>query len=516
MPAFSEQFSEIFRAGAPLIYCEGSDDERITQHIVRAGQNFSAIVLEWRSTSGVKVYETEEFILAPQEVQTLERLLIALPRLVQEQKRFSQANLIVIALDAVNERDTEPENARRLKDLFFDWEPRSNDDPRRSLVVTGVGWSIPATLAGYVQSAQHMLPTREEIIEMSHTVNDTAQGGGGSILRLGLRTHGLSAGTFADRACGLAKPAIELLIRRLASLPRGQDPFALLEELKREEIRRTQILEIIAPPSRVELGGFENFKRWFTSRQEFFRQSQRPHLRPRGVMLLGFPGCGKSHAARWVAQQLKVPLVSMDLGRVQDRWVGSSEARMRLALQTLEAAAPVVLFIDEIEKAVAGFGQETSGVTTRLVGQLLTWLADHRMPVFVIATCNDDTNIPKELTRAGRFDASFVVQPPSDEERGQILDAVAAELGVQLGEVRDHIIKSTGPSRSGHSGAELRQLLVEAAYAAGVQTVDLRREHVDRALSYVNPMVRTLRGKALLERYRLAVEEQGCISAGAN
>lgn len=513
MPNLATQLADVFRAGSPLLFCETNDDERLLRAAYELGTQTKAAVWQWRATQGLYT-ETGNCVALPEQVSSLDALLAWF---TDDSNRGHwpdpTQSMLLIAFDAVGEgSEVALPVIRRLKDLHTEWEPSANNAQRRSILMTGVGWTIPAALGGYVHTTSLPLPDRSEILEMAYRTMSAP--GQPRELRTGLRRHGLSAEQFANRVSGLSRPAIDLLVRRLADLPVGQDPFDLVDRIKAEEIRRTQVLEIITP-RRVELGGFETFRSWFASRREFFRDPDgtRPQLKPRGVMLLGFPGCGKSHAARWVAQELGVPLVAMNLGRVQDRWVGSSEARMRLALQTLEATAPVVLFIDEIEKAVAGTGTESSGVTTRLVGQLLTWLADHTVSVFVIATCNDDRQLPGELTRAGRFDASFVVRLPSDDERRQIVQIVAAELSLQIDDVRDYIVEKTGPSQSGYSGAELRQLLIEAAYVAGLRDYRITKAHVDQALPRVSPLVRRNEGMDLLKRYS-SEQAKGYLPAG--
>lgn len=506
------QLADVFRAGSPLLFCETNDDDRLFRAAQSLCEQTRAQLWTWRATMGL-TNEDGDCVALPDEVASLGALLNWLTN-DHNQGRWptSERPLLLIAFDAVGESgETSLELIRRFKDLHVDWEPSVSRPQRRSLLLTGVGWTIPAALAGYVHTTVLPLPDRSEILGMAYRTA-TAPGQPRE-LRTGLRRHGLSAEQFASRVSGLSRPAIDLLVRRLADLPVGQDPFDLVDRIKAEEIRRTQVLEII-PPRPVKLGGYESFQSWFNGRRDFFREpdAERPQLRPRGVMLLGFPGCGKSHAARWVAQELGVPLVAMNLGRVQDRWVGSSESRMRLALQTLEATAPVVLFIDEIEKAVAGTGTESTGVTTRLVGQLLTWLADHTVSVFVIATCNNDENLPPELTRAGRFDASFVVLPPTDDERRQIIQIVATELSLHFDQsVLDYTVERTGPSQRGHSGAEIRQLLIEAAYVARRNNYRITREHIDQALQQVKPLVQRASGQSLLKRY---TGETGYLPAG--
>lgn len=527
MASAADQLSEVFRAGAPLVYCETAEDERFGEEARLVALRTRAELYSWHMTVGLRRIDSATGLPGndvpsnrqrqgtqnrsrPRDGEGIDDLIQYLleSNTVACRAAFDKAApdsstgsddgpmggppdvgspVLVVAFDMVSaEQQLRPRTVRLLKDLHGAWEPLNPEARRKQLLFSGVGWTPPPELAGYVVSTHLPLPTREEI--------EKDLSGRRSLAGVELTTEEI-----ADRVVGLSHPCIEFLVRRLASLSDGSDPKILIDDVKREEIRKTQLLEIARVPDGIQLGGFAGFKQWFERRKPFFRHgNQRPALTPRGVLLLGFPGCGKSHAARWIASELKLPLVAMDIGRLQSRWVGSSEARMRTALATLEAAAPVVLFIDEIEKAIAGFGTESSGVTTRLVGQILTWLADHRVPVFVVATCNTP-ELPPELTRAGRFDATFVVQPPTREERREILTYVAQEVKGDLEpEVCEHAVEGTND----FSGAELRQLLIEAGYVAGPGRVTYSKSDINSAIPYVRPLARRRDGQKLLRSYQ--------------
>ena len=206
------------------------------------------------------------------------------------------------------------------------------------------------------------------------------------------------------------------------------------------------------------LGGLENLKEWTLNRFK----NRRPGLPFRGILLLGVPGTGKSHFAKALGNEVGWPVLSLDMGRVFGSLVGESEARMREALKVVDAMAPVVLFIDEIEKGLAGVGGSSTdgGTTQRVGGTFLQWLNDHTSEVFVVATCNDYSKIPPEYTRMGRWDAIFFVNNPGPGEREQILRIYLDQFGVTP--------KGKNlPDLEGYSGAEIRQVAIEAAYNGG-------------------------------------------------
>jgi hypothetical protein len=215
------------------------------------------------------------------------------------------------------------------------------------------------------------------------------------------------------------------------------------------------------------LGGLENLKDWVLNRFN----NRRPGLPFRGILLLGVPGTGKSHFAKALGNEVGWPVLSLDMGRVFGSLVGESEAKMREALKVVDAMAPCVLFIDEIEKGLAGVGGSSTdgGTTQRVGGTFLTWLNDHTSQVFVIATCNDYAKIPPEYTRMGRWDAIFFVDNPGVKEQLDILDIYLKQfMGKPLGPI---MAESDGrvkiPDLDGYSGAEIRQVAIEAAYNGG-------------------------------------------------
>lgn len=492
------KLAELCAAGTPLAWCETVEDWMLLR-LARELPSRPA-VWSWTCTTGLERLPGPGAAPqapagptpAPGDADAVQALIHQLERLRRNEGPTALSETgdwILVMRDAVSDQGLPGRGIRLLKDLYTMLLPRQpNSQQRRMILLTGIGWTPPPALSGLIATFSLPLPTEAELRKL-----------------VAPEVKPLEIDEFATRARGLSEPAgraLARLIRHIGATGGSrEDALARVNAAKTEGIRATQVLDIVMDPPDVRLGGYQNFQRWFQRRRPFMLAPDNPQTQPRGVLLLGFPGCGKTLAARWVAHQLGVPLVTMDLGRVMDRWVGSSEARMREALRTLEAAAPVVLFIDEIEKGMGGAGTDSSGVTNRLVGQLLTWLQDQQRPIFVIATCNT-ANLQPELTRAGRFDALFVVRPPSDAERAEILDAVSGELGLRLStEVRSHILAVTGPSRAGYTGAELRQILVEACYFAGRGTRELSIEDVRRAMPYVTPLVQRPDGQLLLERY---------------
>ena len=200
----------------------------------------------------------------------------------------------------------------------------------------------------------------------------------------------------------------------LAELSRAKDSiFSDLSGLERVVLR----------PGEHRVGGLAGLRGWLTRKRPLLTMDLRDRgMRPpRGVLLIGVPGCGKSLSAKAIATDWELPLYRLDMGAVFGRYVGQSENRLKEALATADTVAPCVLWIDEIEKGLAGSGSDSTGVTTRLVGQFLYWLQESEARVFIVATANDVRSLPQELLRSGRFDDMFFVDLPDPDERREII-----------------------------------------------------------------------------------------------
>ena len=207
-----------------------------------------------------------------------------------------------------------------------------------------------------------------------------------------------------------------------------EDNVLILKE-KQQFIKKSGMLEIINFSETIDdIGGLENLKKWLIRKAKIFANLDKAIKFgvdiPKGIMIVGMPGCGKSLTAKATAKLFEIPLVRLDVGRLLGKYVGESEENMRKALMLSEAISPCVLWIDEIEKAFAGVGGAGGGndVTTRLFGQFLTWMQEKENTVFIVATANDISRMPPEFLRKGRFDELFFVDLPNGEERRKILD----------------------------------------------------------------------------------------------
>ncbi|MBO6235544.1 MAG: AAA family ATPase, partial [Schwartzia sp.] len=250
--------------------------------------------------------------------------------------------------------------------------------------------------------------------------------------------------------------------------------LSLIFEQKQQMIKKSGILDMVTVNESIDdIGGLENLKKWLQRKAEVFKNITKARSFgvdvPKGVLIAGMPGCGKSLNAKAAAKLFGVPLLRMDMGRLMGKYVGESEGNMRRAIALAEASSPCVLWIDELEKAFAGIGGQGGGaeVTTRLFGNFLTWLQEKDSLAFVVATANNIADLPPELLRKGRFDEIFYVGLPNKEEREKIF---SIHIGKRRKQDLSSIDLSTLVSKTeGYSGADIEGVVrdsVEDAFAS--------------------------------------------------
>lgn len=269
-------------------------------------------------------------------------------------------------------------------------------------------------------------------------------------------------------AQGLTMDEIESVFARSLVEKKRFDVDAILEE-KKQIIRKSGLLEYYAPDSGIkDVGGLELLKEWLDQRTKTFTDEARVFgiPAPKGMLLLGVQGCGKSLVAKAVAEHWNLPLLKLDVGRIFGSLVGQSEENIRKAIRTAESVAPCVLWADELEKGFAGSGSSgvsDSGTTARVFATFLTWMSEKTKPVFLIATANDVTALPPEMLRKGRFDEIFFVDLPDTEEREQVF---SIHLGKRNRPTSKFNLKALAKATEGFSGAEIEQVVVGALYVA--------------------------------------------------
>ena len=299
-------------------------------------------------------------------------------------------------------------------------------------------------------------------------------------------------------ALGLTKDEAEKVYRKAhvkaGHLTESEVEIVLSE--KKQLIRRNGILEYIEEDETINsVGGLEELKGWLKQRSNAFTERAREYglPQPKGMLILGVPGCGKSLIAKTTSRLWGLPLLRLDMGRVYDgSTVGRSEANLRSALKTAESISPVILFIDELDKAFAGgggSGDSDGGTSGRIFGSFLTWMQEKKSPVFVMATANRVERLPGEFLRKGRFDEIFFVDLPNSAERKDIF---RIHLGKRRSEINRFDLEQLTKVSDGFSGAEIEQAIIAAMYDAFAQDREFTQLDIIAAIKATLPLSRTM------------------------
>lgn len=305
-------------------------------------------------------------------------------------------------------------------------------------------------------------------------------------------------GSLLEAARGLTVMEAHLAYAQAAVERRKLDASAVsfVVREKARAIRQSQVLEYYEPDAELTgVGGLDLLKDWLVRRGRAFGSGARDYGldTPKGVLLLGVQGCGKSLVAKAIAAEWRFPLLRFDLGKVFGGVVGQSEGNMRMALQVAQALAPCVLWIDEIEKGLAGIGSSDAtdgGTTARVIGTFLTWMQEKREPVFVVATANRIEQLPPELLRKGRFDEIFFVDLPSHAQRQEIL---SIHLRRKERRPEKFNLAQLADKSVGYSGAELEEAVREGMFLAFDKGIEVGTEHLLEAVLATYPLSRTMR-----------------------
>ena len=390
----------------------------------------------------------------------------------------------------------DPMVARRVRDLvtLFD-----NAQTKRTVVFLSPLVKLPMELEKDVQVIDFDLP---DLGTLQNIVREKAYAGArsrrfGANFQKVLESQDLQR-EVAEAALGLTEAEARQVFDKTSVRDKMFSIPTILQE-KKHIIRKSGILEFYETKLGMgSVGGLPNLKSWLQKRQYSFTQQARDFglPAPKGILLLGVPGCGKSLSAKAISQAWQMPLLRLDVGKVFGSLVGSSEENMRRAIQTAEAVAPAIMWLDELEKGFSGTkssGSSDGGTTARVFATFLTWLQEKESPVFVIATANDVSQLPPELLRKGRFDEIFFVDLPNRDERSKILEIHLAKRGRDPAnfDMRRLVDRSAG-----YSGSELEEVIVTALYNAyddGMGETDIDTDSMVAAMDEVIPLSQTMR-----------------------
>jgi SpoVK/Ycf46/Vps4 family AAA+-type ATPase len=473
--AFAEELSLLIRTHVPLIYVLTAEEERAEQAIEQVAQSVSPHreVVCYDLVHGFsKDGQAKNNFL--QGLQSIENLP-------------PQSPLIYIFRDLhrrLSPQKSDEAIVRQLRHLY-----RTLRFTRQTVIILSPVLELPTELQEQVIVVDFPLPSAQEIHQAIKSIISPEQ--------MRLKEHGIEQ--LVKSCLGLTYDRIRQVLAKSIVQKQTIDEtdIDLVLAEKRQRIRQTEVLEFFAPSETLaNIGGLENLKIWLTQRQRAFSEEARQFglPNPKGLLMVGIQGTGKSLCAKAIAHLWRLPLLRLDVGRLFGSLVGQSESRTRQTIQLAEALAPCVLWLDEIDKAFAGSGSGASGdsgTSQRVLATILTWMQEKTSPVFVVSTANNIAYLPPELLRKGRFDEIFFINLPTEEERRQIFAVHLQKYRPLL--LRQFDLDLLAEKAKDFSGAEIEQAIVEGMYRAFHLQRDVTMEDILGAIADTYPLASTAR-----------------------
>ena len=451
-----------------LVIIKSHEEQRILAMLERFALLNGRYVSRWSVTGGLQDNHTGERAYNTESIEDALRHI-----------RNSPSNSVYVFLDAHHFIEN-PLVIRLIKDL-------ATQESDRMLVFITPDIELPEDLKTAAAVFEPALPSRERSLEILR--EEARQWLAASGAKVSATRQSISLLT--QHLCGLTESDIRKLCRMVI-----QDDGALTADdigrvlrYKHQSLESAELLTLETDvPTLEQIGGLERLKKWLQIRRDVFVDLESsPGLPPpKGVLLLGVQGAGKSLAAKCVAGSWQLPLFQLDFGQLYGKYHGESETNLRNALNVARTMAPCVLWFDEIEKGLAtDSGDGDGGVSRRILATLLTWMNERKEPVFIVATANNIASLPPELLRKGRFDEIFFVDLPTPEARSVIFSIHLKKHNLPL---EQFDLEQLAALSEGFSGAEIEQAIVSASYEAHARRTPLNQKDIENALTQTQPL----------------------------
>lgn len=441
------------KAGYPALYLLSSEYMRSLQELKQAAKELSRTLYIWTLSKGIMKEGTNKVM---DETDGPSNALDAMAKLEPKS---------IVVMPLMHHFLEDPGIQAKLIDLVHLYKSSN-----RMLVILTPVVKLPAEVEKEFALIEMKLPDKEELEKVLQGIIEGSKLKGDAVPNAELKKHLIEAALGLTTAEAENAFSLSFVRAKLNGGDKKWDPAVVMEE-KCATLRKTGLLTYYPPGKQgmKQVGGMANLKDWISKRSQAFTEKAKEYglPSPKGILMVGPPGSGKSLGAKAISEDLNLPLLRCDMGRIFAGLVGASEENARRVVQTAEAVAPCVLWLDEIEKGFAGSasGNLDSGVGSRVLGTFLTWMQEKTSPVFVYATANNVSALPPELLRKGRFDETFSVLLPSAEERKEIFQIHITKRG------REKVIKSLNmdglvEDTKDFSGAEIEAVINEAMFTA--------------------------------------------------
>lgn len=489
---FRETLALLFRARFPVLYIESFEEPRVLDEI-RAVATDQTVM---RTVRPLYVWSTIRGFVGPDgkaEGGTTDPKK-ALDWMLRQQNPGVFIMLDLHAHLGDDHRPADPTVVRLLREVSATFQSGAT---ARALVIVAPLRRIPPELEKDVTLVDFPLPGESEIravLDSMIAANSSEDS------RIRIEVDSVGRERLAKAAMGLTlHEATNAFARAMVDdgVLRNEDVQVVLEE-KKQTIRKSGLLEFITVDIDLDdVGGLQNLKRWLTKRNNSWMDEAAEYglPAPKGVLMTGIPGCGKSLTAKAIAAAWELPLLRLDIGKVFAGIVGSSEQNMRQAIRSAEATAPCVLWLDEIEKGFSGVSGDggDGGTSSRVFGSFLTWMQEKTAPVFVIATANKVDGLPPEFLRKGRFDEIFFIDLPTRAERRDVWNLhlnkrLKTSRAAGAVNITDDLLDRLADASEGYSGAEIEQAVVAALFDAFADRRALSENDLFKALKNMVPL----------------------------
>ena len=487
MSKFEITLSNLLKARFPYLYIPTWEEERLIQTLFSIAQNPDLVnttrkVITWSITDGIQPHRKAKETRSPWDI--LEFI-----------EKTKTPSLFVLkdfhVYFGASGRQTDEQIIRKIRDLFH---LIKNDYHPKNVIFVSPTMVIPHDLQKEITIVDFDLPSYEEI---RHFLDE--------MIRVNCENGHIEIQLSYEEKEQLAKAALGLTLQEAENAfaraiveggALNQLSIDAIIEEKKQVVKKTGILEFIQTDIGIDdVGGLDNLKRWLKKRNKAWYDSAKLYglPAPKGILITGVPGCGKSLIAKAISAMWKLPLLKLDIGKVFAGIVGSSEENMRQVIKTAEAIAPSILWIDEIEKGFSQTGTGDGGTARRVFASFLTWLQEKTKPVFVVATANQIKTLPPELLRKGRFDEIFFVDLPTKEERKTIFRIHLKKRLVSPQakgdfEINEELLETLSELTEGFIGAEIEEVVISALFEAFSEDRAITLEDLVQAIQNTVPL----------------------------
>jgi len=481
--SFAAELETLIRARYPILYLVTSEEARVLALVGDIAKKRQKKVFEWSYSTGIvpsgTSIQSQKTRNAPSKdpLNALDQVIDLVEPAIFVFKDFhpflSRNNFAII---------------RRLKEIALHLK-----NSYKTILLVSPLLEIPAELEKEITVLNFPLPTKEDLGQQLDLIVQDVQ----ELKQVQIELDPVGRERLLQAALGLTMSEAENVFAKIIVKDgrlSGDDVAEVFAE-KQQIIRKSGLLEYYETQETfANVGGMPILKDWLTKRAIAFTTEAHSFglPSPKGILMLGVQGCGKSLCAKAVASQWRLPLLRFDMGRMFGSLVGSSEENVRRAIAVAESVAPTILWVDEIDKAFAGSrgsGATDGGTTARVFGTFLTWLSEKTAPVFVVATANDISELPPELLRKGRLDEIFFVDLPSPEERRDIFRIHLAKRGRDADSFDLDVLVDASKD---FSGAEIEQAVISALFEAFYKKVELNTDHLLEELRQTVPLSKTM------------------------